>query len=188
MFLRVSGGRVAPKTRHFWPFLRGSDLNTPPQSHLVLFGKKVYNQTTLGEYVMPEKQVAQAPESFRPTPTPEAVEAGLRAFFRIIDVWGINNQQAGILLGHPARATFYNWKKGNVGTVSHDTVQRISYILGIYKALGILYSDPAMADGWIKKPNARFAGKSALDRMLAGDVADLAAVREHLDAVRGGWG
>ena len=71
--------------------------------------------------------------------------------------------------------------------VLHDTLQRISYLLGIHKALQILYSDPALADSWIRRPNAAFGGQSALERMLAGDVSDLAAVRAHLDAARGGW-
>jgi hypothetical protein len=68
-----------------------------------------------------------------------------------------------------------------------DTLRRISYVLGIYKAIQILFQDPGMADRWIREPNRFFAGKSALDRMLAGDVADLYVVREYLDAARGAW-
>ena len=113
--------------------------------------------------------------------------AALRAVFRLVDLWGLTMEQARLLLGRPSRATLYNWKAGRVRTVPHDTLRRISYLLGIYKALQILYRDPQLADSWIKRPNAAFGGQSALERMLAGDVTDLAAVRAHLDAARGGW-
>jgi hypothetical protein len=73
--------------------------------------------------------------------------------------------------------------------LSRDTLERISYILGIYKALQILLPDAAAADAWIKKPNSAtpFGGRSALERMLSGNVSDLYAVRQYLDAMRGGW-
>jgi Protein of unknown function (DUF2384) len=113
--------------------------------------------------------------------------AALRAFFRLVDLWGLTMEQARLLLGRPSRATLYNCKSGKARTVPHDTLRRISYLLGIYKALQILYRDPQLADSWIKRPNAAFGGQSALERMLAGDVTDLAVVRAHLDAARGGW-
>jgi hypothetical protein len=112
--------------------------------------------------------------------------SALRAWFRIMAVWGLTAEEGRALLGRPSRATFYNWKAGRVAALPHDVLARISYVLGIYKALQILYQDPAMADAWIRRPNAAFGGQSALDRMLAGDVTDLAAVRAHLDAARGG--
>ena len=59
--------------------------------------------------------------------------------------------------------------------------------MGIHKALRHLFKEPARAYAWVKKPNAAFGGQSALERMLAGDVTDLAAVRAYLDAERGGW-
>ena len=111
----------------------------------------------------------------------------MRAFFRLVGLWGLNVEQARVLLGRPARATLYNWKAGRAKSLPHDVVQRISYLLGIYKALQILYQDPALADGWLARPNAAFGGQSAIQRMLAGDVTDLAAVRAHLDAARGAW-
>ena len=113
--------------------------------------------------------------------------AALRAFFRLVELWDLTMEQARLLLGRPSRATLYNWKAGRVRTVPHDTLCRISYLLGIYKALQILYRDPELADSWIKRANAAFGGQSALERMLAGDVTDLAAVRADLDAARGGW-
>ncbi len=123
---------------------------------------------------------------------PEIAEAdrddvALRAFFRLVELWGLSMEQARVLLGRPARATLYNWKAGRARSLPYDTLQRISYLLGIYKALQILYQDPKLADAWLMRPNAAFGGQSALERMLAGDVADLAAVRAHLDAARGAW-
>jgi hypothetical protein len=120
-------------------------------------------------------------------PDPEGRdEVAMRAFFRLVGLWGLTMDEARVLLGRPSRARLYNWKSGRVRGLPHDTVQRISYLLGIHKALQILYSDPHLADAWVRRPNAAFGGQSALERMLAGDVADLAAVRAHLDAARGG--
>ena len=114
-------------------------------------------------------------------------EVALRAFFRLAELWGLSMEQARVLLGRPSRATLYNWKAGRAKSLSHDTLRRISYLLGIFKALQILYQDPALADAWLARPNAAFGGQSAIERMLAGDVTDLAAVRAHLDAARGAW-
>ena len=114
-------------------------------------------------------------------------QVALRAFFRLIELWGLTMEEARVLLGRPSRATLYNWKAGKARSLPHDTLCRVSYLLGIHKALQILYADPALADGWLKRPNEAFGGQSALQRMLAGDVADLAAVRAHLDAARGAW-
>ncbi len=93
------------------------------------------------------------------------------------------------LLGLQAPSTFYNWRKSAPATLPRDTIERISYVLGIYKALQILIPDPRSADAWIKKPNRAplFNGKSALARMLTGNVSDLYVVRQYLDAHRGGW-
>ena len=117
---------------------------------------------------------------------PDREAAALRAFFRLVELWGLSMEQARLLLGRPSRATMYNWKAGRARSVPHDTLRRISYLLGIHKALQILYREPQLADTWIRRPNTAFGGQSALDRMLAGDVTDLAVVRAHLDAARGG--
>jgi hypothetical protein len=121
-----------------------------------------------------------------PEAAPERDAVALRSFFRLVELWGLTMEQARVLLGRPARATLYNWKAGRARALPHDVLRRISYLLGIYKALQILYGDPAMADAWLKRPNEAFGGQSALERMLAGDLVDLAAVRAHLDAARGG--
>ena len=118
---------------------------------------------------------------------PRTSSVAKRAFFNIMDKWSVSDANALVLLGQPrSRAIFYEWKKGKGGKLPPDTVERISYVIGIYKALQILFPEPTQADAWIRRPNAQFGGKSALDRMLAGNVADLHSVRSYLDYVRGG--
>jgi hypothetical protein len=113
----------------------------------------------------------------------------LRTFFRIAEAWGLSVDEQMTLLGLTNRATLYNWRKDKEVALPKDTLERISYVLGIFKALQILLPDEKAADAWVKRPNtaALFAGKSALDRMLSGHVADLYVVRQYLDAQRGGW-
>ena len=93
------------------------------------------------------------------------------------------------LLGLTVRSTFFKWKNNPNTVLPKDTLERISYILGIYKALRLLLPNEQEADEWVKRPNAAplFAGRSALGRMLSGQVADLFVVRQYLDAQRGGW-
>jgi hypothetical protein len=131
-----------------------------------------------------------APQS-RPGPLPqdETALAGpaLRAFFRIAEAWGLNTAQQRSLLGSPPSSTYFKWKKQGDGALPRDVLERISYVLGIYKALQILLPDPHRADGWVHQANAAplFGGGSALTRMLGGNVSDLYVVRQYLDAQRG---
>ena len=111
----------------------------------------------------------------------------LAGFFRIMDLWQASNAEARVMLGAPPPRTFFAWKAGRVKRLPEDTLRRIGYVAGIFKALQILYSDPAQADGWLKRPNAFFGGQTPLARMAAGDVTDLAAVRAYLDAARAPW-
>lgn len=114
---------------------------------------------------------------------------GLRATFRILDAWQIKEAGRAVLLGVP-RATYFRWKRDPArARLAHDTVERLSYLLGIYKALQILLPDREAADSWVRRSNDNplFAGHPPLDRMMAGQVADLYVVRQFLDAQRG-WG
>jgi len=111
----------------------------------------------------------------------------LRAFFKLAECWGLRVAEQRKLLGDPPESTFYKWKRERDGALGRDTLERISYLLGIFKALAILFPEPARADAWLRKPNAApiFGGHSALERMLSGNVADLYVVRQYLDAQRG---
>ncbi|NLA67101.1 MAG: DUF2384 domain-containing protein [Gammaproteobacteria bacterium] len=111
----------------------------------------------------------------------------LRAFFNITARWGLGNEQERVLLGSPGRSTFYRWKRDLSGQLPHDVLERISYVLGIYKALHLIFGNDRQADDWVGRANAAppFGGGSALERMLGGQVADLFVVRQYLDAQRG---
>jgi hypothetical protein len=127
-------------------------------------------------------------------PDPEALAGpALRTFFRIAQAWDLSAAEQMVLLGDPPRSTFYKWREqsaqGPVARLPRDVLERISYVLGIWKALQVLFPDPARADGWIRRPNDAppFGGRPALALMLSGNVADLYLVRRYLDAERGGW-
>ena len=113
--------------------------------------------------------------------------AAMAGFFRIMDQWGVAQGEARTILGAPPQSTFYAWRKGEAAKPPQDTLRRIGYVAGIYKALQLLYSEPQLADGWIKRANRAFGGQTPLKRMLGGDVTDLAAVRAYLDAARAPW-
>ncbi len=113
----------------------------------------------------------------------------MRSFLGIAELWKLTTQEQIVLLGVSSRSTYFKWKKEPNPTLPKDTLERISYILGIYKALRILLPNDEAADAWIRKPNDAplFGGRSALERMLSGNVSDLYVVRQYLDAQRGGW-
>ena len=114
--------------------------------------------------------------------------AALQAFFNLTARWGLTAAQERILLGSPPESTFFKWKAERTARrLGRDTLERISYLLGIAKALNILLPSPRAADEWVTKPNAAplFHGQSALDRMLGGSLIDRADVRRYLEAQRG---
>jgi hypothetical protein len=113
--------------------------------------------------------------------------AGLRAFTNIAEAWGLSVAEQLTLLGIASRSTFFKWRREREPRLPQDTLERLSYLLGIYKSLQILLPDTRAADEWVRKPNdaAPFGGRSALERMLSGQVADLYVVRQYLDAQRG---
>jgi hypothetical protein len=130
------------------------------------------------------------PARIAPAPDRRSLAApALRTFFRIAEAWRLSAAEQMTLLG-ASRSTYFKWRKApQAAALPRDTLERISYVLGIYKALQILLPNPEQADGWVRRPNQAplFAGGSALDRMLSGNVADLYVVRQYLDAQRGGW-
>lgn len=111
------------------------------------------------------------------------LEAGLRAFFRLAGEWRLSEAEQLILLGSVTTSELSKWRQGEIGSATTDTLERISYLLGIYKAIHILLPNPVRANAWIRTANTApmFHGKSALDRMLIGKATDLHAVRAYLD-------
>src|SRR3546814_16716031 len=78
----------------------------------------------------------------------------LRTFFRITEAWWLKAREEMVLHGSPPETTVFHWKRQKTGSLSRDVMERISYFLGIYKALQILFPQAERADDWIKRPNA----------------------------------
>jgi uncharacterized protein (DUF2384 family) len=112
-----------------------------------------------------------------------------KLFFSVTEQWGLTEQQKAILAGVTSRTTLNNWKSKVINNepirLAPDTLERLSYIAGIYKALQLIFPSQEQALHWVTSPNQDFGGQSALERMLAGRVIDLASVRRYLDGWRG---
>jgi len=112
----------------------------------------------------------------------------LRTFFNIADAWQLDRATTMTLLGTDSTTTYSNWKRSpDTARLRTDTLERLSYVFGIYKALQLLLPNKEAADSWVYKPNdaTLFGGKPAIERMTTGFIVDLAKVREYLDAMRG---
>lgn len=111
----------------------------------------------------------------------------LRAFFNIVDRWNLRDEDARALLGGLSNGPYYRWRKDPDRTLDTDMLTRISYLVGIFKALNILHGE-TIADAWIRLPNHNplFGGRSPLAYMIAGGMAAMQTVRRLLDARRGG--
>ena len=110
-----------------------------------------------------------------------------KAFFNIVNQWQIKDEDARELLGGLPSSSFYELKKNPNKTLDVDRLTRISYLIGIYKALHILHGD-TLADAWVKMPNQNrlFKGVSPLVFMESGGIVAMQSVRALLDARRGG--
>lgn len=113
------------------------------------------------------------------------IPAVMEAFQGLAELWQLSTEDQLLLLGSPGRSTFFKWKKEG-GSIPRDTVERVSHLLAIHKALEILLPDAGAADGWVRRPNQAFKGQSALDVMRGGQVMDIFRVRQYVDAQRGG--
>jgi len=113
--------------------------------------------------------------------------SAIKAFLNIMEKWGVRDEDARALLGGMSNGPFYEMKKNPNRTLDADTLMRLSYLVGIFKALNILYSE-ALADAWIHRPNANriFGGQTPLAYMIKGGLPAMQVVRRLLDARRGG--
>lgn len=113
--------------------------------------------------------------------------AALRGFFALSERWRLRDEDARALLGGVTNGPFYQMRKDPERTLDVDRLTRVSLLVGIFKALNILYGE-ALADAWVKLPNANpiFGGRTPLAYMLAGGVPAMQTVRRLLDARRGG--
>jgi hypothetical protein len=114
--------------------------------------------------------------------------AALKALFNIVDRWAVRDEDARELLGGISNGAYYSLKQNPRGkTQDQDRLMRISYLIGIFKSLNILYSQ-RLADQWMRLPNTNsiFAGRTPLDYVMRGGIPAMDTVRRLLDARRGG--
>ena len=120
------------------------------------------------------------PPPFAAEPISDAEGAAL---FR---AWGVTDEQAATLLDMPLR-TYRRWKAGERGRLDRDKKSRLSNLMGIHKALRLIFREPQRGYAWVKAPNTAFHNRSAVEVMLGGELTDLMRVRRYLDAERGAW-
>ncbi len=130
----------------------------------------------------PVVDLASKPQRERLSPS------ALKAFFNVMDRWGVRDEDARQLLGGVTNGPYYEMKKSPEGRVLEaDRLLRVSYLIGIFKALNILHGQK-LADGWVHLANANpiFRGASPLAYMIQGGIPAVQTVRRLLDARRGG--
>jgi Protein of unknown function (DUF2384) len=113
--------------------------------------------------------------------------AAAKGFLRIVERWGLKDPEARQLLGGMSTGSYYSWKKQPKRVLDQDDLTRISLLVGIFKALNILYSE-RLADAWVTLPNKNpmFRGASPLAYMIQRGQPGMVHVRQLLDARRGG--
>jgi uncharacterized protein (DUF2384 family) len=131
----------------------------------------------------PEPLVDIASRAARERLSPSA----LRAFVNVMDRWSVRDEDARELLGGVSNGTLYAIKRREKKLLNADELLRVSYLVGIFKALNILYST-ALADAWMTRPNSNpiFGGETPLEYALKGGIPALQTVRRLLDSRRGG--
>ena len=117
---------------------------------------------------------------------------GLRTFLAIADLWGLTDEERLLVLGMPSRSTYYNWVKAvrehRDITLDVDMLVRISLVLGIHQALGILHASERDGVLWLRTPHGAplFGGRPPMALVACGTQDGLFSVRRFLDAARGG--
>jgi hypothetical protein len=116
----------------------------------------------------------------------------LRTFLAIADLWRLTEEQRRLVLGYPSRSTYHSWCRrarahGTV-TLDVDVLTRISALLGIHQALGILFPDEHAGIAWLRGPHTGlpFGGQAPIDLVTSGSQDALLTVRRFLDGARGG--
>lgn len=131
-------------------------------------------------------------DRFKPAHRRRLSAPGLRTFLAIADLWGLSESQRLLILGLPSRSTYYGWIKAvrehRDITLDVDVLIRISAILGIHQALGVLHGEEAAGVTWLRAPHASlvFGGHPPLDLVTSGTQDGLMMVRRFLDGARGG--
>ena len=114
--------------------------------------------------------------------------AALDGILRLAEIWRLTSAEGCALLGDVSERTWFRMKKGAwAGTLSQDTLTRVSALVGIFKGLRLLFSEP-LSDEWVRLPNKGplYGGRRPLDAMIEGGIPKMLEVRRHIDALRGG--
>lgn len=131
--------------------------------------------------------VETAAAAFTEAPITDLEAAAMfRAALNLFHLWGMSDEESAIVLDLPVR-TFRRWKALGPARMGRDAKARLSNLMGIHKALRIIFADPQRGYDWVKAPNMAFGGRSALEIMRGGQLTDLMRVRRYLDAERGAW-
>lgn len=130
----------------------------------------------------PPPNLADAPTRARLTP------AAVDGVVRLAEIWRLTSADVCALLGDISERTWFRMKKGGwSGALSQDTLTRVSALIGIFKGLRLLFSEP-LSDEWVRLPNKGplYGGRRPLDAMVDGGIPKMLEVRRHIDALRGG--
>ena len=96
--------------------------------------------------------------------------------------WALSEAERAGVLGLPDVQVYRHWLETDDGPVAAEALERVSLLVGIYRAL--LPQIPSGQTGrWLRQSLAAFEGRSALQVMLSDGLAGLYRVREYLDAV-----
>jgi hypothetical protein len=130
-------------------------------------------------------------------PPPNLADAGARArltpaavdgVVRLAEIWRLTTVDVSALLGDLSERTWFRMKNGEwSGTLSQDALTRVSVLIGIFKGLRLLFSEP-LSDEWVRLLNKGplYGGRRPLDAMIEGGIPKMLEVRRHIDALRGG--
>jgi hypothetical protein len=141
--------------------------------------------------VMPAAFDVGAPELPRladPAVRARLTPAAVDAMVRLAAIWRLSSAEVGALMGDVSERTWFRMKKGAwAGVLSQDALTRLSALIGIFKGLRLLFSEP-LSDEWVRLPNKGplFGGRRPLDAMIEGGIPVMLEVRRHVDALRGG--
>ena len=141
---------------------------------------------TFPTYAAPGYQFDTTPNLSRLETRERLSQSAIDGFFAIMEKWQIPIERAGELLGGMPRSTVYKLKSA-AGTLRQDELTRISYLVGIYKALHILLPDD-VADRWVTLRNSGplFENCTPIETMIRGGIPTMIEVRRYVDALRGG--
>jgi hypothetical protein len=139
-----------------------------------------------------ESLTLAGPSRFEPDNRRRLSGAALRTFAAIADLWGLNEERRRLILGYPSRSTYHNWMKlareQHPVTLDVDALTRLSAVLGIHQALGVLFGSDAEGLAWLEDPHDAplFGGQPPMALVTSGTLDGLMLVRRFLDAARGG--